>query len=64
VVILLALPLVALMVIVIVMTAVNTSPVALLVIVIVMTKLAPKRLRRMRKPLEVQHVVGFGFQLI
>jgi hypothetical protein len=43
VVILLALPLVALMVIVIVMTAVNTSPVALLVIVIVMTKLAPMK---------------------
>ena len=38
-----ALPMVALLVIVIVMTAVNASPVALLVIVIVMTKLAPMK---------------------
>jgi len=62
--VLLALPMVALMVIVIAVLADLSPIVALLVIVIVTTMLAPMRSRRMRKPLEVQHVVGFGFQLI
>ena len=62
--VLVALPMVALLVIVIAVLAVISPTVALLVIVIVTTMKAPMRSRRMRKPREVQHVWGFGFQLI